>query len=378
MPINFIQGFSALDKTWFTNNAKEIKLNTNEILIHEGEILKSIFFITNGLFVIGKETENFATVGPGSLLGEMSFLQEKPASASVTAVSNSIVLAVSYDVLKTQLDKDPNFASRFYRDLAALLSARLRELLTLFVIVPTSELDESHDQRLLGPVPSLLEQPPNFSAIKEIIDALPPLSEMMVDLKQKNLNFKNREKKLTVATVTFESIRLIHKIAKKHGVHDFSRRIIQHEPSFSADDKQRILPNLHIQKTVSLLLGDKYILLSGINFTLTNQLLKQVADILELPRTVLKNCFINPHTLIPEIELGLLRGMVSTFFSPGKITQLNLTAFIEFKADHRDVAVSMSPFESLLLPADKFLEIVREYAQCAYPYVPFAILSDEK
>ena len=36
----------------------------------------------------------------------------------------------------------------------------------------------------------------------------------------------------------------------------------------------------------------------------------------------------NPAAFIPEIELGLLRGMVSTFFSPGWMTQLCLVASI--------------------------------------------------
>jgi hypothetical protein len=87
------------------------------------------------------------------------------------------------------------------------------------------------------------------------------------------------------------------------------------------------------------------------------------------------NTYINPVAFIPEIELGLLRGMVSTFFSPGRITQLDLVALIAPSSSQMpDVAVSLSPCESLLLPCAVFPAIVRKYAEHAYPYVPFALL----
>ena len=44
--------------------------------------------------------ESFSTVGPGGVLGEMSLLNEKEASASVTALEQgSAVLAVRRDVI---------------------------------------------------------------------------------------------------------------------------------------------------------------------------------------------------------------------------------------------------------------------------------------
>jgi hypothetical protein len=39
-----------------------------------------------------------------------------------------------------------------------------------------------------------------------------------------------------------------------------------------------------------------------------------------------------------------------------------------------DVAVSLPPCESLLLPFNLFPAIVKKYAQHAYPYVSFALL----
>ena len=67
--------------------------------------------------------------------------------------------------------------------------------------------------------------------------------------------------------------------------------------------------------------------------------------------------------------------MVSTFFSPGRITQLGLVALITPSSTQMpDVAVSLSPSESLLLPCSIFPAIARKYAERAYPYVPFILL----
>ena len=59
---------------------------------------------------------------------------------------------------------------------------------------------------------------------------------------------------------------------------------------------------------------------------------------------------INPASIVPGIELGLSGCMVSSVFSPGRITQLSLVAFLKPSEHLRlDVAVSISPSQSLTL-----------------------------
>jgi hypothetical protein len=68
--------------------------------------------------------------------------------------------------------------------------------------------------------------------------------------------------------------------------------------------------------------------------------------------------------------------MVSTFFSPGRMTQLCIVALITPSSSQLpDVAVSLSPCESVLLPCSLFPAIARKFAERAYPYVPFTLLS---
>ena len=126
---------------------------------------------------------------------------------------------------------------------------------------------------------------------------------------------------------------------------------------------------------MTILIENTFVLCSSIgDLKISRKLLGEIAVTLGFPRRGNKS-YINPAAFIPEIELGLLRGMVSTFFSPGRITQLGLVALITPSTSQMpDVAVSLSPSESLLLPCSAFPAIAKEYAERAYPYVPFTLL----
>jgi len=67
-----------------------------------------------------------ARVGAGEILGEMSLVDSRPPSASVTVAQDSYVLALEKKVLQNKLDTDNGFAARFYRAIAIFLSERMR------------------------------------------------------------------------------------------------------------------------------------------------------------------------------------------------------------------------------------------------------------
>jgi hypothetical protein len=219
---------------------------------------------------------------------------------------------------------------------------------------------------------------PDFAAIQSTVDSLPPLADICNRLQQgisDNGAMTQRVQELSVATMAAESLELLLEIARDAGVTDLNRRVIRHKPSLSAADKQSILPDLLVQKTVTILIEGNFVLCSSVgDLKISRKLLGEIAVTLGLPRRGNKS-YINPAAFIPEIELGLLRGMVSAFFSPGRITQLGLVALITPSSTQMpDVAVSLSPSESLLLPYSVFPAIARKYASRAYPYVAFILL----
>jgi hypothetical protein len=74
----------------------------------------------------GRGHVNREAVHPSYRLGEMSFVDARPPSATVTAIHDSHVLMVSREALDKKMLKEPDFAARFYTALAVFLVDRLR------------------------------------------------------------------------------------------------------------------------------------------------------------------------------------------------------------------------------------------------------------
>jgi len=67
-----------------------------------------------------------AELSSGEVVGEMSFVDTRPPSATVTAATAALLRAIPWGPLQSMLQQDSRFAARFYRALAILLSSRLR------------------------------------------------------------------------------------------------------------------------------------------------------------------------------------------------------------------------------------------------------------
>jgi CRP-like cAMP-binding protein len=68
-------------------------------------------------------------VGPGEICGEISFLDELPATANVVAKDAVDAYYLDRATLLALFELFPHLGSRFYQSLARILSRRLRELI---------------------------------------------------------------------------------------------------------------------------------------------------------------------------------------------------------------------------------------------------------
>jgi len=101
-------------------------------LIRAGEIDSTLFAVEDGLLdVIGiddGEQRVFNTVGPGEVLGEVSFIDDSPRSVSVVAEEVTTVRAWEKSALTTALAADPQLLAKFSVALSELLVERLRDV----------------------------------------------------------------------------------------------------------------------------------------------------------------------------------------------------------------------------------------------------------
>jgi CRP/FNR family cyclic AMP-dependent transcriptional regulator len=102
------------------------------VLIEQGIPVDAVFILLEGTLAVWLKSRRspereIARLNAGEIVGEMSFVDARPPSATVRALEDSTVFAVSKSVLSAKLLSDSGFAARFYRALAIYLSTTVRE-----------------------------------------------------------------------------------------------------------------------------------------------------------------------------------------------------------------------------------------------------------
>ena len=121
------------DVQWLLDAGAEQQAHTGATIVREGADPSAIYFVLEGLLGVAVSSagdRQLAVLGPGEMLGEISFLENCPATATVAAVESSLLLAVPRTALEKKIGCDTAFAARFYRSLALICSRRLRERVT--------------------------------------------------------------------------------------------------------------------------------------------------------------------------------------------------------------------------------------------------------
>jgi bacteriocin-type transport-associated protein len=130
------------DIDWLMAVGRLEKFAPSEILVQAGRPLDALYIILDGLLSVGvcegevnpltlcfeceHETANAQKVidylSRGEISGASHFLEFHPASVTVRAVQESLVLSIPRSQLTLKLQQDMGFASRFYRVLATQLA----------------------------------------------------------------------------------------------------------------------------------------------------------------------------------------------------------------------------------------------------------------
>jgi CRP-like cAMP-binding protein len=128
--LDIFQQLRQEDIHWMLATAELKTISANGILVREDDPSETIFFIADGLFEVyvygGSSRLKVGQLGPGEIIGEISWLDRKPISATVRAVETSSVLALSIAALERKLAADPGLAARLFRAIATLTAERLR------------------------------------------------------------------------------------------------------------------------------------------------------------------------------------------------------------------------------------------------------------
>ncbi len=134
------------------------RIERDHYLFREGDAPDAMYVIKTGKFGVVKTKGNseivLAELGPGAMVGEMAFFDNKPRSASVKAIKDSDVIMLPYKALHAQFASMPEWAKAIMRTVNDHLrnaNKRLKELEKA-----TSEDDEIFPPHVITKMMSIL------------------------------------------------------------------------------------------------------------------------------------------------------------------------------------------------------------------------------
>lgn len=119
------------DVDWLVSAGTRTRFAPGDTLIAEGVAAEALFLMISGTSIVGARGKQLGTVGAGEVLGEISLLDSRPPTATVTAKDEVTALKVPFKALRAKMDSDTKFASRFYKALGMFLAQRMRSVTLL-------------------------------------------------------------------------------------------------------------------------------------------------------------------------------------------------------------------------------------------------------
>jgi len=118
------------DWALIVDKAVRMQFNVGDAIVHKGKRTNGLYLLLKGTAWVQVPARGTSlTINPGEACGEISFLDELPATADVLAKEPVDAYFLDRPTLQSLFELFPHLGSRFYHSLAVILSRRLRELI---------------------------------------------------------------------------------------------------------------------------------------------------------------------------------------------------------------------------------------------------------
>ena len=108
----------------FRNETEVVSLRPGQELFRKGDAGRHMYAVTSGELQVLDGNHVFETVCAGGIVGEMALVSEEARSATVRAISESVVVPIDQKRFLFLVQQTPFFAIRLMR----VMSARLRAM----------------------------------------------------------------------------------------------------------------------------------------------------------------------------------------------------------------------------------------------------------
>jgi len=118
------------DWALIADKAVRMQFKSGESIVQKGKRSHGVYLLLKGTASVQLPSQAASpAIGPGEVCGEISFIDELPATANVVAREPVEAYYLDRPTLQSLFELFPHLGSRFYRSLASSLSRRLRELI---------------------------------------------------------------------------------------------------------------------------------------------------------------------------------------------------------------------------------------------------------
>jgi len=118
------------DWALIADKALRRQFKAGELIVQQGRRTHGVYLLVKGTAQVKIPAHGAPFgIGAGEACGEISFLDELPATANVVANEEAEAFYLDRPTLQSMFELFPHLGSRFYHSLAAILSRRMRELI---------------------------------------------------------------------------------------------------------------------------------------------------------------------------------------------------------------------------------------------------------
>lgn len=121
--VSLFSGCSKKDLEKIAKSGDEITQPAGSIIVDQGQTGREAFVILEGTAIVKRNGKKVATLGEGSVVGELSLLDHGPRTASVICETDCTLLVLSQRHFLGVLDEVPALSHK----LLATLAGRIRE-----------------------------------------------------------------------------------------------------------------------------------------------------------------------------------------------------------------------------------------------------------
>jgi len=121
---------TANDWTLIADKANRMRFKAGDSIIQQGKRTHGVYVLLKGMASLEiPSQENAPEIAPGGVCGEISFLDDMPATVSVVAKEPVEAYYLDRPTLQSLFELFPHMGSRFYHSLACRVAGRLRDLI---------------------------------------------------------------------------------------------------------------------------------------------------------------------------------------------------------------------------------------------------------